>query len=1118
MAHFQKSIFNFGPLFLLYLYGPVLWAQTSLTTYHNDQARDGWNQNETLLTPSNVNSTQFGKLFSNAVDGQVYAQPLYMPSVSIGGGTHNVVYVVTENDSAYAFDADSAGVTYWHDSFIGGVTMTVAQADVGNCSQITPEIGITDTPVIDPSTGTLYFVAMTKTVSAGVTTYSQTLHALDITSGLEKFNGPQTIGGSVPGTGDGGSTVTFRPRAYKERCALALVSGVVYTSWTGHCDSDTIAGNYYGWVIGYNASNITQQVSVFNSAPNGSESSFWESGDGPSVDSSGNLYFLSANGTFDQTGPVSDYGQCFLKLNTVGNAVTALDYFAPMSQASMSSGDQDVGSAGQCLLPASWGTSAHPNIMIGADKPSDLYVVDADTGKMGEFSATANNIIQTVPAIGGKGYTTPALYSNGTTDWVYWGMSGAALKAFTFANGQYLTTPSSQSAASYGASGSFSTGCVPSVSSNGTTNGIVWTLDPGTPVVLYAYDATNLATVLYNSGQNSTRDSAVAANVKFAPPSVVNGKVYVPTANSLVVYGLIAGASPTPTGSPAATSTQTLSPSVTRTRTGTPTLTGTFTLTGTPSRTTSFTPTVTLSPTPSLTQTATVPFTITLTWTVTSSPTRTATGTNTPTVSYTQTPIPTWTATKNSTPTLTSTASAVPTLSPSPTPSMSPTHTATGTSTSVPTSTATSTQTATRTPVWTQTGTSTFSATASPTNTMTPTYTTTLSPTATSTKTSLPSDTPTSTSSLTIVPTQTNSPVPPTTSTPTVTNSPTETAILPSTPTPSPTPTYSSTLTSTVTPTQTLLPTLTWTNSKTPDFTASATPSATTTATPIPSLTPSPTLPSSSTPTSTTVPTLTSSPSPSSTDTTLPTLTTVPTLTWTFSKTPVFTASATPSATTTATPVPSLTPSPTLTSSPSPSSTETALPTLTDTVSPTWTMVQSTVTPSRTSTMIPAATSTSTQTLTPVSTLVFTSTVTITPTPVFTPVATSTPRPPTHTFTPTLVPTAVPTPVLTVTITATFVPTVSGALPQPVIYPNPVVGSTVNLRVFLASAGSVRIQVFTLSFRKVGDETVPSVPAGSSVLTVPMTASDGKPLSNGLYYLVVTANGKRWVLKLLILR
>lgn len=777
----------------------ILHAQTSLTTFHNDLARDGWNQNETTLTTSNVKSGTFGKLFSDSVDGQVYAQPLYMPNVSIGGGTHNVIYIVTENDSAYALDADNAGVTYWHDSYIGGVTTTVSAGTGGviNCTQITPQIGITDTPVIDPSTNTMYFVAMTMTVSAGVTTFLQTLHAVDITTGAEKFNGPEVIQATATGTGDGGGAVTFHAEDYKERSGLVLSGGNIYTSWTSHCDEVySGAKAYHGWIIGYSASNITQQTGVFCVTPNGSEGSIWSSGDAPSVDSNGYMYVETSNGVLDTTSPVTNYSQCFLKLSTAANAITVVDYFAPSNSVSLSGKDQDIGSAGQCLLPASWGTTAHPNLMTGADKPGDLYVVDTTTGNpMGEFSGTnnPNNCAQTVAGIGGSGYSTAAIFSNGTTNYIYWSMTGSVIKAFTFANGLYNTPLSSQTSETYAYPG-----CVPSVSSNGNTNGIVWAIQGGTPAVLHAYNATNLATELYNSSQVAG-DSAVAAANKFTPPSIVNGKVYVPTTSSVVVYGIIA------TGP---TATATTVPTSTFTATQTPTLTSTATSTQT--RTATSTATMTVSST--FTQTATATFSQTHSPTSTSTSTATVTTTTTPTASRTSTP--------------TSTATASTTSTPTPLP-----PTMTSTATSVNSSTFTETPTHTNTPV------NSFTSTPSLTSTLTPLFTSTVTSTLTSTAVP-PTATSTPMNSSTPSPTQTNTPVNTATSTPTFSNTPQATSSYTPTATPTHSPVFTSTPTvlNSFTPTWTISPTFTAPPTYRPTFT----PSATSTYTPLPSPTPTP--------------------------------------------------------------------------------------------------------------------------------------------------------------------------------------------------------------------------------------------------------------------------------------
>ena len=1177
--------FSWLILNLILFSGSTLWAQTSLTTYHNDQARDGWNQSEITLTTANVNHATFGKLFSNAVDGQVYAQPLYMPNISIGGGTHNVVYVVTEHDSAYAFDADNAGVTYWHDTFIGGVTMVISTAaDAGGCPQVTPEIGITDTPVIDPATGTMYFVAMTKVVSGGVTTYLQQLHAVDISTGNEKFNSPTTIQAVDPKN----AAVTFIARAHKERCALTLSNGVVYTAFTSHCDFNTW-GAYHGWVIGYNASNISQQMSVYNTTPTGTnpEGSLWESGDGPSVDAAGNLYFLTSNGNFDQTAPVTDYGQCFLKLNTAGNAVTALDYFSPMNEATMSAADDDVGSAGQCLLPASWGSAAHPNLVIGADKPGDLYVVD--TANMGHFSATTNNVPQTVAAIGGRGYTTPAIYSNGVTKYVYWGMTASPLKTFTFANGVYVTPASSQSTATFGGQG-----CVPSVSSNGNSNGIVWGLANGTPVVLHAYDATNLGTELYNSTQNATRDSAVGAVVKFAPPSIVNGKVYVPTANSLVVYGLLITPTFTPTGSFTAT------PTVTPTRTNTATNTSTRTATNTPSRTPSAT--VTNSPTNTVANTSTNSPTATASRTPTPSPTQTGTSTppnsptRTPTNSPTNTPVNTATNTSvnttTRTPTLTPSNSATNTTtnSPTSTPSNSPTRTPTNSPTN------TMVNTATNTPVNTATRTLTSTATSSPTNSATATPTITPSNTATRTPTNSstpsPSNSPTLSSTPTISNTATNTPLITNTSSNTPTVSPTSTPTSSPTRTTTATPSNSPANTSTNTPTNSF--TLTWTNTLTLTATKTATQTPTVTATNSPSSKPviTNTVSNTLTNTPTLTPTWTATLSPTSTFTRTATKSPTLTLTNTATNSPVNTATFTPISVTVS-----------VVSGPGAPSNGTKLPgasnvlvdqvVLSNPSSSTVTLTNLTITNTGTGIGSTGITNiTLSNNGTPLGTISFatntaaftglnlvigagasvtlqantnfsvgapsgttytfqisgmagtngqaanfnglpytgatvtimtataTSTSTATNSPTITPIPSATfTNTPTNTFTPT----TTPSPTATITPTQTFSPTLTAtpnpaATSVPVLYPNPAPGGgSTNLQLTLGATSDVHYRIFTLSFRKVQDQTIPNVPAGLNNLKIPLVDKSGVALANGLYYLVINYDGKRVVLKLLVM-
>jgi uncharacterized protein (TIGR03437 family) len=501
-------------------------AQVSVLTYHNDLARTGQNLAETTLTPANVNMRQFGKLFSYPVDGYVYAQPLYMPAVAIPGkGTHNVVFVATEHDSVYAFDADSGLIDpLWQVSFIdpaSGVT-TVPYQNAFNCTQIVPEIGITGTPVIDPASGTLYLVAMTMEVAGGVTSYAHRLHALDLTTGAERSGSPVLIQASVAGTGDKGSTVSFIPRNYKSRPGLLLLNGVVYTSWSSHCD----AGTYHGWLMGYDAKTLTQ-VSVYNNTPNGSQGSFWASGAAPAVDAQGNIYLDAGNGTFDADTGGTNLGESFIKLST-SSGLSVVDYFAPFNQLDLNRRDLDTGSSGTLLLPDSAGSPQHPHLLTSAGKEGRIYLLDRDN--LGHFQAGSDSqIVQSLAGAVGGMFSIPAYFS-GT---VYFSGSGDNVKAFPIANAALASTPSSQSATKMGGLGS-----APSISANGATNGIVWVTESSGGGILRAYDAANLANEIYDSGQNRARD-ALGSYVKFSTPTIANGKVYAGTQNSLAVYGLL---------------------------------------------------------------------------------------------------------------------------------------------------------------------------------------------------------------------------------------------------------------------------------------------------------------------------------------------------------------------------------------------------------------------------------------------------------------------------------------------------------------------------------------------------------------------------------------------------
>ena len=517
------------------------WGQVSVTTYHNDNSRTGQNQHESILTTANVNPTDFGRVFVRPVDGYIYAQPLYMPSLSIGGQTHNVVFVATENDSVYAFDADGASSSpLWQVSFIDPPSVTTVNSSTdAQCGDLVPQIGISGTPVIDPSTGTLYVVANTK--ESGV--FFQRLHALDITSGAEKFGGPVAIEATVPGTGDGssGGQISFDPLKQNQRPGLLLRGGVVYIASASHCD----IGPYHAWVFGYNASNL-KQIAVWNSTPNGGLGGIWQSGGGPAADTSG-VYFATGNGTFDLNTGGTDFGDTILKMGgPAGGTLPVLSYFTPFNQAMLAEYDIDLGSGGVLLLPALPAGSAHVDLLVECGKEGSIYLVDRNN--MGGYNATTDQVVQELSGATGGVWGMPAYWNNT----VYFGAQYDTLKAYSFnANGSGLLSgsPVSVSPESFAFPGP-----TPSISANGSSNGILWAIQTdaygsGGMAVLHAYDATNLASELYNSTQNGSRDAPGPA-VKFAAATIARGKVYVGTATQLAVFGLRKASAATPTFSP----------------------------------------------------------------------------------------------------------------------------------------------------------------------------------------------------------------------------------------------------------------------------------------------------------------------------------------------------------------------------------------------------------------------------------------------------------------------------------------------------------------------------------------------------------------------------------------
>ena len=503
-------------------------SSVDVITYHYDNGRSGMNLNETALTPANVNSTQFGKKGEFIVDGKVDAQPLYLSQVTINGQTKNVLYVATEHGSVYAFDADSINGTtstfLWKTTTLGSGETT---SDNRGCGQVSPEIGITATPVIDRARNAIYVVAMSKNASGS---YFQRLHALNLSTGAELFSGPQTITATYPGTGDNssGGNVVFDPKQYKERPGLLQINGTIYTTWSSHCDIRP----YTSWVMAFSADTLAQ-TSVLNLVPNGSEGGIWMAGTAPAADPAGNLFFILGNGDFDTTLNPSGFpangncGNCFVKLST-SSGLKLADYFTPHNTVAESNADTDFGSGGGILLldvADSGGNTRH--LSVGAGKDSIIYVVDRDS--MGKFNATADQIYQEISGqLGGGVFSMPAFFNNT----VYYGAVGDALKAFPVATAKLAATPSSQSTHHFGYPGT-----TPSVSANGVANGIVWAIE-NTGAILFAYDATDLTKELYDSNQAANNRDHFSGN-KFITPMVVNGKVYLGTPTSVAVFGLL---------------------------------------------------------------------------------------------------------------------------------------------------------------------------------------------------------------------------------------------------------------------------------------------------------------------------------------------------------------------------------------------------------------------------------------------------------------------------------------------------------------------------------------------------------------------------------------------------
>jgi hypothetical protein len=505
-------------------------SSIDVTTYHYDNLRTGQNLSETTLTPANVNQSKFGKLGELMVDGKVDGQPLYLSQVAIPGvGTKNVLYVVTEHGSVFAFDADNVRGTsakpLWQ---ISTQLPGEGPSDVRGCSQVTPEIGITSTPVIDRTRGAIYVVAVSKNASGN---YFHRLHALDLASGKELFGGPTTITATFPGNGAGSSngSVIFDPAQYNERPGLLELNGTIFTTWGSHCD----IGAYTSWMMAFSADTL-KQTNVLNLVPNGNDGGTWMSGAAPAADSAGNIFFIIGNGTFDTSLNASgfpsqgDCGNCYVKVSSTA-PLKLLDYFTPLNTVAESNVDEDLGSGGPLLLPDVTDASGKTrHLAVGSGKDAIIYVLDRDN--MGKFSSTQNNIYQQISGQLASGEYGKPSYFNGT---VYYGAVNDSLKAFPITAAKLATSPSSKTSIQFPYPGA-----TPAISANGTNNGILWAVENGTVAVLHAYDAANLATELYNSNQATGSRDQFAGN-KFITPMIANGKVFVGTPNSVAVFGLL---------------------------------------------------------------------------------------------------------------------------------------------------------------------------------------------------------------------------------------------------------------------------------------------------------------------------------------------------------------------------------------------------------------------------------------------------------------------------------------------------------------------------------------------------------------------------------------------------
>jgi len=527
----MKQPVLFGVLLALFLSTSILSTsivQAQVATSQYDNARTGATLSETVLTPQNVNAKQFGKLGALKVDGVVFAQPLFVPGVEIPGkGKHDILFVATEHDSVYAFDAGRpSDPPLWQTSFLDDKreVTTLSSHDV-SCPFIEPEVGITSTPVIDLHSGTLYVLARTMIRhTLGSNEYFQHLHALAITTGVEKFGGPKLIAATSPGKGDDSSNgqIAFNPLRENPRAALLLANANLFLMFASSCDR----GPYHGWVMAYDPTTLAQKATL-NLTPDGNEGGIWESDTGPAADAEGNVYVPTGNGTFNIPTGGKDYGDSVLKLGMQGSSLAVLDYFTPRDQDHMADTDMDLGSAGPVLLPDQPG--AHRHLILQPSKDKRIFVLDRDA--LGKFHSNSDAIVQTQPVKGG-GYGAMA-YWNGRA---YYVGENDALREYAVSNGELKPGSASDL--------KFSDGSTPTISANGNKDAIVWVASKKEgrgrirPAVLYAFEAGKIGQPIYSSETDDARDGAGMA-ARFVIPVVVDGRVYLGTRSEVDVYGLL---------------------------------------------------------------------------------------------------------------------------------------------------------------------------------------------------------------------------------------------------------------------------------------------------------------------------------------------------------------------------------------------------------------------------------------------------------------------------------------------------------------------------------------------------------------------------------------------------